>query len=221
VRVLVVEDDPDVSGAVCAALRSVGFAVDQAADWSQADVSISVNDYDCLILDRMLPEGDSADQLYRRRQAGLTVPALMLTALDDERDRVAGFEAGADDYVRKPFSTAELVLRVRALCRRRGASLPAIMRHEDIELDVARREVRRAGVLLTLTPKELAVLETLLTRHPSVVRRAELIEHCWDEQADPASNVVDVIIGQLRRKLGAPPVIVTVRGAGYLLGRPE
>ena len=85
-------------------------------------------------------------------------------------------------------------------------------------MDVARREVRRAGVLLTLTPKELAILETLLARHPAVVRRSELIEHCWDEQADPASNVVDVIIGQLRRKLGAPPVIVTVRGAGYLLG---
>jgi DNA-binding response OmpR family regulator len=221
VRVLVVEDDPDVRGAVYAALRAEGFAVDQAADWSQADVSISVNDYDCLILDRMLPEGDSADQLYRRRLAGLTVPAVMLTALDDERDRVSGFQAGADDYVVKPFSAAELVLRVRALCRRRGASLPAIMRHDDVELDVARREVRRAGILLTLTPKELAVLEILLARHPSVVRRAELFEHCWDELADPSSNVVDVVIAQLRRKLGAPQVIVTVRGAGYVLGRAD
>ena len=220
-RVLVVEDDPDVRGAVCATLRSEGFAVDEAVDWSQADISISVNDYDCLILDRMLPEGDSADQLYRRRLAGLTVPAVMLTALDAERDRVAGFQAGADDYVVKPFSSAELVLRVRALCRRRGSSVPAIMRHDDVELDVARREVRRAGILLTLTPKELAVLETLLARHPSVVRRAELIEHCWDEQADPASNVVDVIIGQLRRKLGAPPIIVTVRGSGYAFGRTD
>jgi DNA-binding response OmpR family regulator len=218
-RVLVVEDDPDVRGAVVATLRSVGFAVDQAADWSQADVSMSVNDYDCLVLDRMLPEGDSADQLYRRRQAGMTVPAIMLTALDDIRDRVTGFEAGADDYLPKPFSTAELVLRVRALCRRRSTTLPAILRTGDVEVDIARREVRRAGVLLTLTPKEFAVLETLLSRHPSVVSRSELLEHCWDEQADPASNVVDVVIGQLRRKLGDPPLITTVRGAGYGVGR--
>lgn len=220
VRVLVVEDDADVRGAVVAALRSVGFAVDQAADWSQADLNLSVNEYDCLVLDRMLPEGDSAGQLYRRRQAGLSVPALMLTALDGERERVAGFEAGADDYVPKPFSTAELVLRVRALCRRRGTATPAILRFGDVELDAARREVRRAGVLLTLTPKEFAVLEMLLTRYPSVVSRTALIEHCWDEAADPSSNVVDVIIGQLRRKLGDPPLIVTVRGAGYALGQP-
>lgn len=218
-RVLVVEDDPDVRGAVVGALRSVGFAVDQAADWSQADLSMSVNDYDCLVLDRMLPEGDSADQLYRRRQAGMTVPAIMLTALDDIRDRVTGFEAGADDYLPKPFSTAELALRVRALCRRRSTTLPPILRSGDVEVDLARREVRRAGVLLTLTPKEFAVLETLLSRHPSVVSRSDLLEHCWDEQADPASNVVDVVIGQLRRKLGEPPLILTVRGAGYGVGR--
>ncbi|GIG56807.1 transcriptional regulatory protein CutR [Longispora fulva] len=220
-RVLVVEDDSDVRGVVVAALRSAGFAVDQSADWSQADLALSVNEYDCLVLDRMLPEGDSADQLHRRRQAGLTVPALMLTALDDVHDRVVGFESGADDYVAKPFSSAELVLRVRALCRRQGSMLPPVMRVGDIEVDVARREVRRAGILLTLTPKEFAVLETLLARHPSVVSRAELIEHCWDEVADPASNVVDVIIAQLRRKLGEPLAIATVRGAGYGLRHPS
>jgi DNA-binding response OmpR family regulator len=215
----VVEDDADVRGAVVGALRSVGFAVDQAADWSQADLSLSVNEYDCLVLDRMLPEGDSAGQLARRRRAGLAVPALMLTALDTERDRVGGFEAGADDYVSKPFSTAELEMRVRALCRRGGTATPPVLRYADVDLDVARREVRRAGVLLTLTPKELAVLEVLLSRYPSVVSRSALIEHCWDEAADPASNVVDVIVGQLRRKLGEPPLIGTVRGAGYVLRR--
>ncbi|GAB4061196.1 response regulator transcription factor [Catellatospora paridis] len=215
VRVLVVEDDPEVRGVVVTALRAVGFAVDQAADWSQADVNMSVNDYDCLVLDRILPEGDSAGQLRRRREAGLGVPALMLTALDDVTDRVAGFEAGADDYVVKPFVAAELVLRVRALCRRRGTMLPPVMRAGDVEVDTARREVRRDGILLTLTPKEFSVLEMLLVRRPAVVTRADLFEHCWDEQADPTSNVVDVVVGQLRRKLGDPPVITTVRGTGY------
>ena len=220
-RVIVVEDDPDVRGVVVAALRSVGFAVDEAAGWSQADLSLSVNDYDCVILDRMLPEGDSAEQLYRRRRAGLSVPAIMLTALDDTNDRVAGLQAGADDYLTKPFSTAELILRVRALCRRRTTMVPPILRVADIELDVARREVRRAQVLLTLTPKEFAVLETLLARQPAVVSRTDLIEHCWDERADPGSNVVDVVVKQLRRKLGEPTVIFTARGAGYWIGGPQ
>jgi DNA-binding response OmpR family regulator len=218
VRVLVVEDDADVRDAVVNALRRSGFAVDQAGDWSQADLNLTVSEYDCLVLDRMLPEGDSVGQLARRRQAGLDVPALMLTALAEERDRLSGFRAGVDDYVAKPFSTAELVLRVRALCRRRRQMLPAVLAVGDLALDLARREVRRAGVLLTLTPKEFAVLEMLVHRHPSVVSRTDLIEHCWDEQADPASNVVDVVIAQLRRKLGDPPLIATVRGAGYGIG---
>lgn len=218
-RVLVVEDDPEVRSAVVVALRTVGFAVDQAVDWSQADLNISVNDYDCLVLDRILPEGDSAGQLLRRRRAGMSVPALMLTALDDVTDRVAGFEAGADDYVVKPFVTAELVLRVRALCRRRGTTVPTVLRVGDVEVDTARREVRRDGILLTLTPKEFSVLEMLLVRQPAVISRTDLIEHCWDELADPASNVVDVVVAQLRRKLGDPPMITTVRGAGYRMSQ--
>jgi DNA-binding response OmpR family regulator len=217
-RVLVVEDDGEVRRAVVAALRRAGFAVDEADDWTQADLSLSVSEYDCLVLDRMLPEGDSAGQLARRRRAGLDVPALMLTALAEERDLVAGFRAGVDDYVAKPFSTPELVLRVRALCRRRRQMAPAVIIVGDLAVDVARREVRRAGVLLSLTAKEFAVLEMLLHRHPSVVSRTDLIEHCWDEHADPASNVVDVVIAQLRRKLGDPPLISTVRGTGYGLG---
>lgn len=220
-RVLVVEDDAEVRAAVAAALRSAGLAVDEAADWARADLSLTVNAYDCLVLDRILADGDSAGQLYRRRRRGLRVPVLMLTALDDVRDRVDGFEAGADDYVSKPFYTTELVQRVRALCRRGGVTHPAVLRAGDVEMDTARREVRRSGVLLILTPKEFAVLEMLMARDPAVVSRTDLIEHCWDELADPASNVVDVIVGQLRRKLGDPAVIATVRGAGYrLLARP-
>jgi len=218
VRVLVVEDDIEVRRVIVAALRTAGFAVDEAGDWSGADVSLSVSEYDCLVLDRMLPEGDSAVQLARRRRAGLDVPALMLTALAEESDLLAGFQAGVDDYVAKPFSTPELVLRVRALCRRRRQMLPPVVTLGDLTVDVARREVRRGGVLLSLTPKEFAVLEILLYRRPAVVSRADLIEHCWDEQADPASNVVDVVVAQLRRKLADPPLIVTVRGAGYGIG---
>ncbi|WP_203985217.1 response regulator transcription factor [Sphaerisporangium rufum] len=217
-RVLLVEDDGDVRGAVRTALRSVGFAVDEAANWSQADLSLSVNDYDCLVLDRMLPEGDSAAELARRRRDGLTVPTIMLTALDDIDDRVSGLTAGADDYLGKPFSTDELVLRVRALCRRRTTIIAPILSVGDVVLDVARHEVRRGGVLQTLTPKEFAVLELLLARRPAVVTRGELFEHCWDERADPSSNVVDVVVNQLRRKLGEPPVIFTSRGAGYRAG---
>jgi DNA-binding response OmpR family regulator len=217
-RVLVVEDDPEVRGVVVGALRTAGLAVDGVADWSQADVCLSVNDYDCLVLDRILPEGDPAGQLRRRRSAGMTVPALMLTAMDSPAELVAGFEAGADDYVAKPFATPELVVRVQALCRRRGSTVPAVLRIGDVELDAARRQVRRGGVLLTLTPKEFAVLQVLAMRQPTVVSRTELIEHCWDESADPMSNVVDVVMAQLRRKLGDPPVICTVRGAGYQLG---
>ncbi|MFY1653933.1 winged helix-turn-helix domain-containing protein [Solwaraspora sp. WMMB762] len=217
-RVLVVEDDPEVRSAVVTALRSGGFAVDQAADWSQADLSMSINDYDCLVLDRILPEGDSLHQLGHRRRAGLTTPALVLTALDSAGDRIAGFQAGVDDYVVKPFVTAELVLRVRALCRRRGATTPPLLRVADLEVDAARREVRRAGVLLTLTRKEFAVLEMLLVRRPAVVSRSDLFEHCWDELADPSSNVVDAVVAQLRRKLGEPQLIHTVRGVGYRVG---
>lgn len=202
-------------GVVVAALRSGGFAVDEAANWGMADISISVNDYDCLVLDRLLPEGDSADQLLLRRHAGLSAPALILTALDGVADRVVGFESGADDYMVKPFAAEELVLRVRALCRRRATTAPALLRTGVVELDTARREVRRAGVVLTLTRKEFAVLEFLMIRYPAVASRADLIEHCWDEMADPASNVVDVVVAQLRRKLGDPPLIASVRGIGY------
>jgi DNA-binding response OmpR family regulator len=220
-RVLIVEDDADLREAAAHALRTAGFAVDAARDWAGADLALSVNTYDCLVLDRMLPDGDGVHHLRLGRERGVSVPALVLTALSDLTDRVAGFEAGADDYLGKPFATAEFIARVRALCRRRATTLPVVLRLHDIELDTARREVRRAGVLNMLTPKEFAVLEQLMTRAPAAVSRADLREHCWDEQADPLSNVVDVVVTQLRRKLGAPNVIHTVRGTGYRAGEPE
>ncbi|NUT22481.1 MAG: response regulator transcription factor [Hamadaea sp.] len=217
-RVLVVEDDRDLREAAVAALRAGGLAVDHAGDWPQADLALSVNAYDCVVLDRMLPDGDSARHLHRLRDRGIRVPALMLTALSEIDERVRGFEAGADDYLAKPFAAAELVMRVRALCRRSTAMLPPVLRVSDLELDCARHEVRRAGVLQLLTPKEFAVLEQLMSRAPAAVTRADLREHCWDELADPLSNVVDVVITQLRRKLGPPTLIHTVRGTGYRIG---
>lgn len=219
-RVLVVEDDPELAPELVRGLRAAGFAVDLAGDLAEADLKLAVNGYDCLVADRMLPDGDALTLLAARRKAGSTLPVLLLTALDAVSDRVAGFEHGADDYLVKPFAFAELTARVRALCRREQPARPAELRVADLELDFPRRRVRRDGVLLTLTAKEFAVLEVLMLRAGEVVTRTELIERCWDEQADPMSNVVDVLIGQLRRRLGPPELIETVRGAGYRLAEP-
>jgi two-component system copper resistance phosphate regulon response regulator CusR len=213
----VVEDDRDLGTEVARGLRAAGFAVDLVATAADADMRLAVNDYDCVVLDRGLPDGDGLDMLGDRRAAGVRVPVLVLTALGTVADRVAGFDRGGDDYVVKPFALAELVARVRALCRRGEQPRPTIMRVADVEVDVARQRVRRAGVLLLLGGKEFAVLELLAARAGQVVSRSELFEHCWDEMAEPTSNVVDAVIAQLRRKLGPPPLIATVRGAGYLV----
>jgi DNA-binding response OmpR family regulator len=214
-RVLVVEDDRELGPAIVAGLRAGGLAVDQADSRAEADFKVSVNGYDCVIADRGLPDGDVLGLVKLWRGAGRTVPVLVLTALADVDDRVSGFEHGADDYVVKPFAMAELVARVRALCRRdQRPRLPEIT-VGDLTLDVPSHRVRRAGVLLTFTAKEFAVLEALMLRQGEAVTRGELLEHCWDEMSDPASNVVDVVIRHLRRKLGPPDLIESLRGVGY------
>ncbi|MEV6140323.1 response regulator transcription factor [Nocardia sp. NPDC051990] len=217
-RVLVIEDDEGLGMEVAAGLRSAGFAVDLAPNLADADFKISVNGYDVLVVDRGLPDGDGLQLVAAHRARGQRVPVLMLTARDALADRIAGFEHGADDYLVKPFALPELVARVRALSRRREYPAPARIVLGDIDIDLPRRRVQRAGILRSLTPKEFAVLELLATRAGSVISRSELIECCWDEMAEPASNVVDAVIAQLRRKLGAPPVIETVRGTGFLIG---
>ncbi|PXX66386.1 two-component system copper resistance phosphate regulon response regulator CusR [Nocardia tenerifensis] len=218
VRVLVVEDDEGLGRQVAAGLRSAGFAVDLAHHLADADLKIAVNTYDVLVVDRGLPDGDGLHLVATQRAAGRRVPVLMLTARDGLADRIAGFEHGADDYLVKPFALPELAARVRALSRRREHPAPARLRLGDIDIDLPRRRVQRAGILRSLTPKEFAVLELLATRAGGVVSRSELIECCWDEMAEPASNVVDAVIAQLRRKLGPPQVIETVRGAGFMIG---
>ncbi|MGQ0841349.1 winged helix-turn-helix domain-containing protein [Actinokineospora sp.] len=213
-RVLVIEDDDDLRVAISGALRGAGFAVDAVADLPAADEALAVNSYDCAVFDRMLPSGDSLAYVRASRAAGSVVPVLFLTARDAVADRIAGLAHG-DDYLVKPFAVAELAARVRSLCRRVGAGPPPVLRCGDLELDLGRHEVRRAGVLLTLTAKEFAVLEQLVLRQGHPVRRADLIAHGWDPFVDPASNVLDVLMAQLRRKLRDPPMIYTVRGIGY------
>ncbi|MCP4305445.1 MAG: response regulator transcription factor [bacterium] len=216
-RVLVVEDDVELSGALERRLRGSGFAVDTAGDLPEAEFSIEINRYDCLVLDRAVPSGDTIDLVRSMRSSGLTTPALFLTAKDAVAQRVDGFEAGGDDYLVKPFAMEELIVRVRRLCRRSADATPTILSIGDLEVDQARAEVRRGGILLTLTSKELAVLVELASRPEVVVSRTHLIETCWDELTDPMSNTVDVHIASLRRKLGDPGVIHTVRGQGYKL----
>jgi DNA-binding response OmpR family regulator len=215
VRVLLTEDDGDLRLAVSTSLRGVGLAVDTAADLTDADLAISVNAYDCAVFDRMLPAGDALPYVGHRRRAGWSVPVLFLTARGTPADILAGLGVG-DDYLVKPFEMAELVGRVLSLCRRSPTpSAPTVLRCGDLELDAGRHEVRRAGILLTVTRTEFAVLELLLTRYPEPVPRRDLIRHGWDDLVNPASNVLDVLIRQLRRKLHEPPMIQTVRGVGY------
>ena len=214
---LVVDDDKGLRGGVVVALRASGFGADAAASVPAARRCLANHAYDCLVLDRMMPGGDGLTLLADRGNGGMLPPTLVLTARDTIRDRVEGFERGADDYLVKPFAMAELLARVRMLCRRRQAISAPVLRAADLELDTARREVRRGGVLLTTTAKEFAVLELLLARAGAAVTREELVEHCWDELTAPMSNAVDVVVSQLRRKLGEPPLIATVRGVGYRL----
>jgi DNA-binding response OmpR family regulator len=214
-RLLVVEDDPELGPIIAGGLRAVGFAVDHATTRGEADVKVAVNSYDCVVADRGLPDGDVLPLIRQWRGAGRSVPVLVLTALGALDDRVSGFEHGADDYLVKPFAMAELVMRARALCRRDQPPRLPELTVADLTLDVPSHRVRRAGVLLTFTAKEFAVLEALMARAGEAVTRSELLERCWDEMADPASNVVDVVIRHLRRKLGPPDLIESLRGVGY------
>ncbi|GIG55891.1 DNA-binding response regulator [Longispora fulva] len=215
-RVMVVEDDENLRVAVSALLRAEGLVVDVAGDLATASAAATGARYDCVVFDRMLPDGDAVDLVHRLRQRGWDTPVLFLTARNSLADRMAGFEHGGDDYLDKPFAVAELTERVVNLCRTAGQ--PTVLSHADLVLDRARRQVRRAGVLLTLTHKEFAVLEHLLTNVERLVDRSELIEHCWDTSTDPMSNVVDVTVRRIRRKLHEPEIIHTVRGLGYRLG---
>src|SRR3954447_7629585 len=180
-RVLVVEDNVELGAEGITGLRTGGVPARVGVGPADADLKVSVNRYDCLVVDRNLPDGDGAELIERKRADGLHTPALILTARDAIADRLDGFTAGADDYLVKPFAMAELVARVRALCRRTDEIRPTVIELGDLTIDLARRRVSRDGVLLTLSVKEFAVLELLAIRATQVVSRSDLIECCWDE----------------------------------------
>ena len=216
-RVLVAEDQVRVAETVARGLRREGMAVDVAPDGASALEKARAVTYDVVVLDRDLPEvhGDDVCRALVHEQPATKV--LMLTAARGTDDVVEGLALGADDYLPKPFRWAELVARLRALERRNGAPRQPVLRRGDVELDPAAHEVRRAGRVLPLTAKELAVLEVLLAAEGRVVAVDDLVERVWDEHLDPLSNTVRMAVMTLRRKLGDPPVIDTVRGAGYRL----
>jgi DNA-binding response OmpR family regulator len=217
VRVLIIEDEEALASAIARGLRQQGMAVDLAFDGLSGLEKASVNDYDVVVLDRNLPEMHGDEVCRRLASSGSTARILMLTAARGLRDRVAGLDLGADDYLGKPFAFDELVARVRALARRAGPPRPPILRRSDIELDPATRRASRGDRELELTNKEFGVLEVLLAADGGVVSGEELLEKVWDENADPFSNVVRVTMMTLRKKLGEPQLIETLPGAGYRL----
>ena len=213
-RVLVLEDDAELRRSVAWRLRRDGFAVDEVDRLADADKAVRVHDYDCVVADRMVPDGDALDLVARWRTEGRDTLVLFLSARREPSERVAGLEVG-DDYLTKPFDLDELAARVRALCRRRRRPQPTVVRVGDVEIDRRRREVLRGGVPVPLTPKELSILEALVDEPGVVVSAEELFERCWDDRADLFSRSITVHLSTLRRKLGDPPIIRTVRGVGY------
>ncbi len=214
-RVLVVEDSRSLADVLVEGLRDQGMAVDAAHDGLEAAAKLDLNAYDVIVLDRDLPgiHGDALCQMITDHDERAMV--LMLTASGAPGERVTGLGLGADDYLAKPFHFPELVLRIRALARRKPAARARTLRAAGIELDPMRRTVTRDGRPIDLSVKEFGVLEALLLAAPAYLRAEELLEQVWDEQADPFTNTVTVTIGRLRRKLGDPPVIATTPGIGY------
>lgn len=214
-RVLLAEDEPRVAAAVARGLRRHGVAVDVAPDGADALLRARVHAYDVVVLDRDLPEvhGDDVCRALNAEQPATKI--LMLTAARTVGDLVEGLALGADDYLAKPFRFAELVARVHALACRAGQARPPVLRHGDVELDSARRTATRAGRDLGLSPKELGVLEALLAADGAVLSAEALLERVWDANVDPFTNSVRMTVVKLRRKLGDPPVVETVPGAGY------
>jgi DNA-binding response OmpR family regulator len=214
-RVLVVEDHQRLAAALAEGLRREGMAVDVVHDGADALAHVAVHRYDVVVLDRDLP-GVPGDDVCRSLAAGRSeTRVLMLTAASTIADRVEGLGLGADDYLPKPFDFAELVARIRAVARRAALAQPPVLGSGDLSLDPGRRVAVRAGRRLALSPKEFAVLEYLMAADGRVVSAEELLERVWDEAANPFTSTVKTTIGRLRAKLGDPPVVETVREAGY------
>jgi DNA-binding response OmpR family regulator len=219
-RILLVEDDDTLAGLIARGLRGQAYAVDHARDGDTAVTEASVIPYDAIILDVSLPRRDGLSVCAELRRRGSHARVLMLTARDTVTDRVAGLDAGADDYLTKPFDFDELLARLRALLRRRGDVLPTELVVGDLVLDTRGQAATRAGVSLALTTKEYSLLEYLARNAGRVVGRADISDHVWDDHYDPFSNLIESYINRLRRKVDRPgqsPLIHTRRGAGYIL----
>jgi two-component system, OmpR family, response regulator len=222
VRVLIVEDDIPLASALRRGLRAEGMVADVAVKGEDALWMVSSAEFDAVVLDVMLPGIDGFETCRRLRDDGVWTPIIMLTARDSVDDRVQGLDAGADDYLVKPFSLAELLARLRALARRGPVERPAVLEVGDLQLDPATREVRRGDTEITLSAKEFALLEAFMRRPGEVLTQLQLLEHAWDYDYENRSNVVEVYVRYLREKIDRPfgvMSIETVRGAGYRLRR--
>ena len=220
-RILVVEDEHKINRSVCQALREEAYAVDSAADGDQGEELALINEYDLIILDLMLPKRNGLVLCRGLRERGLTTPILMLTAKDTVEDRVLGLDSGADDYLIKPFYMDELLARARALLRRETGVKSTTLAVADLIMDTSSHRVTRAGNPVDLTSKEYAMLEYFMRNTDQVLTRTIISEHVWDEAFDSLSNIIDVYIRRLRRKVDEgyqPRLLHTIRGSGYLLG---
>ena len=223
-RLLVVEDESRLALLLKRGLEEQGYSVDVTGDGSEALWLATETDYDAIVLDVMLPSLDGLEVTRRLRASRRWAPVLLLTARDGVDDRVRGLDAGADDYLVKPFSFAELAARLRALVRRGRVERPVVLEVGDLRLDPANRQAWRGQTELELSPKEFALLELFLAHPGEVLTRTRILEHVWDFAYDPASNVVDQYVGYLRRKIDRPfgrADLETVRGVGYRLRKPE
>jgi len=219
-RILLVEDNKPLARSLRQGLEEEGYSVDQAMDGDEADVKARATGYDVIILDVMLPKVDGLTLLQNWRKDGLKAHVLMLTARTTVDDKVKGLDAGADDYLTKPFALGELLARLRALIRREHQVKDPVIRVHDLEIDTAARQVKRAGQAIALTPREYALLEFLAFHRGKVATRTMIWEHLYDEQDESTSNVVDVYIRYLRNKVDRgfePPLILTRWGEGYMM----
>jgi two-component system copper resistance phosphate regulon response regulator CusR len=221
-RVLLVEDDARVAHFVAKGLREQAYAVDIATTGEEALYQAAINTYDLVVLDVMIPEPDGFAVCKELRQAGNRVPILMLTARDAVEDRIEGLDRGADDYLTKPFEFRELLARLRALLRRPIGLQPSTLAVADLVVNTAGQTVSRGGKAIPMTAKEYALVEFLARNAGRVVGRAEIAEHVWDEEFDPFSNLIEVYVNRVRRKIdgkGAKPLLHTRRGVGYVLSQ--
>ena len=219
-RVLVAEDDKKVRAHVVGALKAAGHVADEAGDGEEALWLLKEHPYDAAVLDITMPIRDGVSVTRAARAAGCTVPVLLATARGDVRDKVSGLDAGADDYIVKPFSTEELLARLRALQRRARPELEAVLHVADLEIDLRSRVVRRAGQEIALTNREFALLEVLAEASPRPVSKTTLVERVWDQHFDSGTNVVNVYMNYLRKKVDLPgcrPLLQTLRGIGFAL----